>query len=308
VASHLPEAHALGVRLASRLTDPDAFERDLTSGLRRLADVGYAAAQAWIAPGSGPLLGVRWPLLAAVERALAGPLRQASPAVAIYLADRLANAELLEVRLFAHVPLRRSLPDDPERSWQLIRRLARRAGDWVSVDSLAGLMGQGILLEPYRWAELEQLVYSPYVMERRLVGSTLAELPFRVAPAERAGRLSASPALRLVESLIGDDAAEVQKALAWALRSWRRVDAAATADLLRREAARAAAEHDGHRAWVVRDALRGAGTDPGLARDLRALLRGVRRHPGLPSTSRAAAAAALFSGLPDAHRLAEAPL
>ena len=84
------------------------------------------------------------------------------------------------MRLFSHVALRRSLAGDPERSWQVIRRLARRASDWVSVDSLADLTARGILLEPYRWAELEQLVYSPHKWERRLVGSTLAELPFRL--------------------------------------------------------------------------------------------------------------------------------
>ena len=32
--------------------------------------------------------------------------------------------------------------------------------------------------EPYRWAELEQLVYSPSRWERRLVGSTVATIPF----------------------------------------------------------------------------------------------------------------------------------
>ena len=61
-----------------------------------------------------------------------------------------------------------------------MRRLARRAADWISVDELADLFAQGVLLERFRWAELEQLVYSSDKWERRLVGSTLARLPYEV--------------------------------------------------------------------------------------------------------------------------------
>ena len=79
------------------------------------------------------------------------------------------------------MPLRRSLPDDPERSWQLMRRLSRASADWISVDALAGLYAQGILAESFRWAELEQLVYSADRWERRLVGSTVANVAARAA-------------------------------------------------------------------------------------------------------------------------------
>jgi len=288
VAGRRPAAVALGERLAGQVTDPERFEHTLTRGFRGLADPVYAAAQPTIVPGSAPLLGVRWPLVSTVaskvDRALAG----ASPAIAVYLAQRLAQAELLEVRLFSHVPLRRSLAGDPERSWQVIRRLARRASDWVSVDSLAGLTARGILLEPYRWAELEQLVYSPHRWERRLVGSTLAELPFRVASDERAGRLRPTPALALVATLIGEADPDVRKALSWALRSWRTVDPAGVADLLRREADVSVRTLDGNRAWVVRDALTGAGADEALADELRPVLAAARlRTDRRNDTSRA---------------------
>jgi 3-methyladenine DNA glycosylase AlkD len=276
VARHRRGAIALGDRLSGLVTDPDRFERTLTRGLRGLADPVYAAAQPTIAPGAAPLLGVRWPLVSAVAGRVDKALAGTSPAIALYLAERLAQAELLEVRLFSHVPLRRSLTGDPERSWQVIRRLARRAADWVSVDSLAALTTAGILREPYRWAELEQLVYSPHRWERRLVGSTLAELPFRVPMADRVARLGAAPALQLVTTLIGEADPDVRKALSWALRSWRTVDPAGVAALLRREAATAVATHDGNRAWVVRDALTGAGADAALAAELRAVLGTVR--------------------------------
>jgi hypothetical protein len=48
--------------------------------------------------------------------------------------------------------------------------------DWIEVDALAQAWAVGILAEPFRWAELEQLVYSSDAMERRLVGSTLATM------------------------------------------------------------------------------------------------------------------------------------
>ena len=46
----------------------------------------------------------------------------------------------------------------------------------ITVDSLAHPYGKGIAAETYRWAELEQLVYSPSRWERRLIGSTVATM------------------------------------------------------------------------------------------------------------------------------------
>ena len=305
VAARLPAARELGGRLAGLLDDPDSFERELAGGFEALADPAYAAEQARVAPGVRDAIGVRWPLVHAVEAALARPLAAASPAIALYLADRLSRADLPEVRRFAHVPLRRSLPDDPERSWQIIRRLIRSATDWISVDSLADVVAQGILLERYRWAELEQLVYSRHRWERRLVGSTLARLPYALAPGRRSA-LAGTAGLSLIGSLIGDAEPDVQKALAWALRSWYLVDPRGVEEFLAAEARDAAATGDGYRAWVVRDALvalpaerRGAISDA---------LSGLRRRPGAPSSSRAAEIARSFHGLPDAHALAEPPL
>ena len=69
------------------------------------------------------------------------------------------------------------------------------ADDWITVDTLAHPFGKGILAEAYRWAELEQLTVSPSRWERRLVGSTIATMPF-VEPHRRAvSRRSSSTAL-----------------------------------------------------------------------------------------------------------------
>ncbi len=291
VAEHLPEARGLGQALADLIDDPDAFAVTLETGLGRLSDPGYAAEQERVAPGSGAVIGVRWPLWHAAARQLREPLRASSSASALSLAQRLAIAPVREVRLFATVPLERSLTADPERTWQVIRRLGRAASDWISVDSMADLVAWGIILEPVRWAELEQLVYSRDPWERRLVGSTLARMPSQVTATERA-RLDSVRALTLIESLIGDADPNVQKALSWALRGWAGVDEQGVVALLEAEAARAARTADGHRAWVIRDAL--SSLPRGVAERLRARLEGLRRRPGGPSTSQASAVAQGF--------------
>ena len=73
------------------------------------------------------------------------------------------------------------------------------------------------------------------------------------------------------------------------------VDHDATIAFLRREAATAARDDDGHRAWVVRDALEKL--PPEEAAELRTAAVGIRKRPGAPSTSRASATAAAFAGL-----------
>ena len=291
VEERLPEARGLGQQLAELIDDPEGFVGALHEGFERLADKDYAAAQEHVAPGSGAVIGVRWPLVRAVGRQLRGPLLEGSSASAISLAQRLVRSEIREIRLFATVPLEASLADDPERTWQALRRLARAATDWISVDAMADLLARGIIVEPRRWAELEQLVYSTSRWERRLVGSTLARMPFQVPSSERRA-LEGIRGLMLIESLMGDADEQVQKALGWALREWTRVHPQGVAALLGAEATIAVREDDGNRAWVVRDAL---GAQPAnVARALRKQMASVRRRSGAPSTSRASAVAMEF--------------
>lgn len=301
VAERLPEARGLGVALAELIDEPEEFVRVLRDGLSRLADDAYAREQDRVAPRSGAIFGVRAPLLAAVSRQLREPLRDASAASALWLADRLASEDERELVLFSHVALERSLPDDPERSWQLMRQLGRSAADWIRVDTLAGLVAQGVLLERFRWAELEQLVFSSDHWERRLVGSTVARLPFEL-PKDRRAELSGSPGLTLIKSLIGDAEADVQKALSWALRSWLEVDPHGVREVLRSEAAQASRTDDGHRAWVLRDALSAPSLDEALRIEIRQRLVGIRRRPSQPSTS---AAGAVATGFADLNALAD---
>jgi 3-methyladenine DNA glycosylase AlkD len=291
VAELLPEARGLGQALADLIDDPESFVAVLRDGFQRLADPTYAREQERIAPGSGLVFGVRWPLVNAVAGQLRQPLHGSSASSALWLAQRLAAGEEREVQLFSHVALQRSLPDDPERSWQLMRQLARRASDWISVDSLADLVARGILQEPFRWAELEQLVYSRDRWERRLVGSAIARLPHQL-PRSRRTQLGGSPALAIIKSLLGDADDQVQKALSWALREWTQVESEAVATLLREESQLARGTDDGHRAWVLRDAL--SAQPAPVAAEIREMLAGIRRRGDAPSSSTAASLAAGF--------------
>jgi 3-methyladenine DNA glycosylase AlkD len=302
VNERLPEARGLGEALGELIPYPDEFVQALREGLARLGDDAYAAEQERVAPGSGRVFGVRAPLVAAAARQIRPALREASPALALWLAERLATEEEREFVFFSQLALERSLPADPARSWQLMRRLARRASDWIRVDTLAELFAKGILLERVRWAELEQLVYSASRWERRLVGSTIARLPFEL-PRDRRPELRTMPALDAVRQLIGDAEPDVQKALSWALRSWLEVDRLAVRDLIRSEARRAHDSGDGHRAWVLRDALTAPAIEVPFAREVRDLLADVRRRPGQESTSMAADISRSFAGF---ERLSEA--
>ncbi len=305
VAERRDPAEALGTSLAELTNDPDAFAAALRRGLADLADPDYLAGQQRVAPGIGAVHGVRWPLLAAIQRGFRNATRDDRPTTLLFLADRLFHEVELEARWFAFGLLERTLATETERTWQLLRRAAREAGDWITVDSLAHPYAKGIAAEPYRWAELEQLVYSPSRWERRLVGSTIATMTH---VDRRRGRDPdvAVHALPLLGQLIGDAEPDVQKALSWAYRSLTVVDAGATEAALRDETDRAASTADGHRAWVIRDTL--SKLDPATADELRDRLAGIRRHAGAPSTSAAADTIARFGRLPDPRQHPEPPL
>jgi 3-methyladenine DNA glycosylase AlkD len=305
VADHKPAAEALGTSLADSINDPDGFAAALRTGLDGLADPEYREGQQTVAPGLGPTLGIRWPLLAAVTRSFRQETRLDRPTSLLFLADRLFREDYLEARWFAFALLERTLADDPERTWQLLRRGAREAADWITVDDLAHPYGAGIAAEPYRWAELEQLVFSPSRWERRLVPSTIATMTHGNRRTGR-GPEVVERALPLLGQLIGDAEPDVQKALAWAYRSIAQIDRERTTAALREETERAVATDDGHRAWVVRDAL--AKLDPNDADDIKTRLAGIRRRPGAPSTSTASEVAARFGGLPDPVAHPEPPL
>jgi 3-methyladenine DNA glycosylase AlkD len=249
--------------------------------------------------------GVRLPLLTAMRRSFERATRRDSSTTVLLLADRLLAAPTMEPRWFAIGLLDRTLRSEPERTWQVMRRAGRDARDWITVDTLAHPFARGILREPYRWAELEQLVISPSRWERRLVASTIATMPFADRKAGHQPAV-ATHGLEILGTLIGDAEPDVQKALAWAYRSMAGVDLGATTAALSTEAATAVRTHDGLRAWVVRDAAPKLAPVDAVA--LRSQVEGIRRKPGVEPTSRAAELAHRFEGMGLGRRMPEPPL
>jgi 3-methyladenine DNA glycosylase AlkD len=302
VAERREQAEALGSELASHVDDPDAFVFALLAAFRSLGDPDYVAGAQRVAPGLGPVYGVRWPLMSAIARGFRQATRRESPAMLLFIVDRLFHEKHLEPRWFAFGLLERTVVADPERSWQLMRHAAREAADWITVDSLAHAYAKGIAAEPYRWAELEQLVFSPSRWERRLVGSTIATMTHG-GQRRRLGSEVVAHGLDLLGQLIGDDEPDVQKAISWAYRSLAQVELEATTTALRAEAERTVVDRDGHRAWVIRDSL--TKLDPNVASELRERLDGIRRRPGAPSTSSASKVAASFAPFPSANTVSQ---
>jgi 3-methyladenine DNA glycosylase AlkD len=305
LAAKESRATELGAGLVDLVDNPTAFAARLHDAFAELADPEYRAGQAFVAPGIGPTHGVRTPLQVGVRRAFEKASRRVSPSELLLVSDRLLREREREARWFAISTLQRTLPAEPERTWQLLRRAAAEADDWITIDDLAHPYGKGVLAEPYRWAELEQLTVSPSRWERRLVGSTIATIPY---VNRRLGRSPdvAAHALPILATLIGDAEPDVQKALSWAYRSMAIVDLPATTAALEREARIAAAREDGHRAWVIRDSL--AKLEPTDAARLREVIGRVRRRAGTPATSEAAQLASQFAGMGLGRRMPEPPL
>jgi 3-methyladenine DNA glycosylase AlkD len=305
VAAHMSQAVALGERLAGLISDPDAFVEATRAGLAELADPAVIEGIHSVTPGLGTVLGVRLPLLEAAHRQLHRAAKPASTSHLLDVTDRLLREEAADLRWFGMWNLEQLLAADPERAWQLMRRAAGEAAEWISVDTLAHPYGAGILREPRRWLELQLLVDSPSRWERRLVGSTIATLPHVKLAGARDGAV-VTGGLALLEQLIGDNEPDVQKAISWALRNLAALDSGAVVVFLERETATARDTDDGSRAWVIRDSLSKIPTEK--AARLRSQLEGVRRRPGTPSTSRAAAAAAQFASTGAAPRPVNSPL
>jgi 3-methyladenine DNA glycosylase AlkD len=293
VAQRRERAETLGRGLAEHLHDPGAFVEAVDDALRQLADPEYLEGSHGVVPTLGPTYGVRWPLLAAILRGFKAETRRERPSTLLDLAAALLGEPMVEAHWIAFGLLDRTVPAEPERSWQQLRRAAAQAADWATVDALAHPFGRGILAEPYRWAELEQLVFSPSRWERRLVGSTIATIP-HVERGPGREPIVVERGLALLGQLIGDAEPDVRKALSWAYRTLAQIDLPATVEQLRREAAQAAATDDGHRAWVIRDSL--SKLPAPVGEELKHRLGSIRSRRDQPSTSVAAATAAGFLG------------
>src|SRR5439155_635396 len=143
VADRRPRAELVGRQLAEMAGDPEAFVAGLRAGFIDLGDPAYIEGQRRVAPGIGPVLGVRWPLMEAIKRGFREETRRERTTAWLFLVDRLFREPEQEFRWFAFGLLERLVIDDPERSWQLLRRASRDAADgnraWVVRDALPKL-------------------------------------------------------------------------------------------------------------------------------------------------------------------------
>ncbi len=288
IAEHMAKAVALGDHLADLAETPNAFLADIHKGFAQMSDPASADGIRAVAPTIGPVLGVRLPLLEATFKQFRKCIKDVPAAGLFDIADRLLREEDAEFHWFGMWMLERLLAADTERTWQMMRRAARDAGDWISVDTLAHPYALGLLLESKRWSDVQQLVHSSSRWERRLVGATVATLPHikRVGAKDKsvAGRC-----LMLIGQLMGDPEPDVQKALSWALRSLAPIDPAGVVAFATKEAETARTTKDGGRAWVIKDAL--PKLPPEAQSTLRPILAGVRRRASAPSQIQAAASA-----------------
>jgi len=277
VDSHKSEAEVLGDDLAALVSDPIAFVDALAAGFERIADPLVPDGIRSVTPGLGAVIGVRVPLLGAVHGRFARGSRRAPSSLVLACTAKLLDQEMAEIRWFGISNFERLLATDPGPTWQLMRRVAAAAHEWITVDTLAHPYGAGILRDPGRWVELERLIDSPSRWERRLVGSTVATMPFVKSVAGGRDPEARTKGLALVGRLMGDAEPDVQKALSWALRNLAALDCPAVVAFVDAEAETARASGDGNRAWVIRDCL--SKLPASDAARLRAGLQGIRRGP-----------------------------
>ena len=217
-----PQARGRGPRARawpSSSTIPMRSRPPCDAGCERLADPEYLDGQHFVAPGIGTVHGVRRPLIAAVARGFRQATRRDRPTPLLFIADRLFHEPHLEARWFAFGLLERTLAADPERTWQLLRRAAREAGDWITVDDLA---------HPYGIGHRRRAVPLGGARAARLLPVALGAPPRRLddrhddprqPPHRPRARGRRRRPCRCSTQLMGDAEPDVQKALAWAYRS-----------------------------------------------------------------------------------------
>ena len=160
-------------------SDPDAFATAPDAGLRSASPTpSTSRASSASRPARCRRYGVRWPLhggrrprLPRRPRGATAPSRSCSSPTACSARTTSRPAGSPSTSSSGRSPT------EPERTWQLLRRARARGGRLDHRRRRSPIRtARASLAEPYRWAELEQLVFSPSRWERRLVGSTIATM------------------------------------------------------------------------------------------------------------------------------------
>ena len=258
VAERLPDAVALGRATGDVAPDPAAAVEILRRGLAGLADPEYLEGQQRIAPGIGPVLGVRGPLLHAVSRGLRATTRH-DP----------SSADPRPRRPDARASRPSSSTGSPSTSSSAPSSRSRSApGSWSGPRPARPPTGSRWTRSPTWRAAASSpsptggRSWSSSSTRRRAgsAGSSARPSPrSRSSTAPRAARRT-SPATASPSSATSSatPSPTCRRRSPGRCATWRWWTSPATVAFLRTETARAAATADGHRAWVIRDTLRQA--------------------------------------------------
>lgn len=179
---------------------------DTQAAVCALADPSYVAGTVVARRPAKPVLGIRIPVLRAAVRQVLTRHKPSAGAV-LAAADTLWHGAFHEEELAACMLLRLTQTHPPP---DLVRRWARALDNWLSVDELAGCVGEMLMASPSLLEDLVFLASQESAWQRRLY---LASLIKPVSEGLDPGRVP-----HLAE-VIRDGRKPVRTAASWLLRS-----------------------------------------------------------------------------------------
>jgi 3-methyladenine DNA glycosylase AlkD len=190
----------------------------MTAALADRVDPSYEWGMRRTVPSEQPAHAVRVPEVRRLAATWAREHRGLSAEEVTALAQALWDVGWREERLLAINILNRRKAAMESLPWSTIGAWSAAIDNWEHVDNLAGLTGRMLVTRPQLLDDLLRLAESEHVWQRRLAVVTLIEAA-RDDPAWL-------PQLEtLAEQLRGDRGPTMRKALDWARRTVRKVEA-----------------------------------------------------------------------------------
>jgi 3-methyladenine DNA glycosylase AlkD len=190
----------------------------MTAALADRVDPSYEWGMRRTVPSEQPAHAVRVPEVRRLAATWAREHRGLSAEEVTALAQALWDVGWREERLLAINILNRRKAAMESLPWSTIVAWSAAIDNWEHVDNLAGLTGRMLVTRPQLLDDLLRLAESEHVWQRRLAVVTLIEAA-RDDPAWL-------PQLEtLAEQLRGDRGPTMRKALDWARRTVRKVEA-----------------------------------------------------------------------------------
>jgi 3-methyladenine DNA glycosylase AlkD len=156
-------------RMERTVSEGQSMADETHAALRALADPSYVAGTVAARHPGKPVLGIRIPILRSAVRQVLNRYEH-SAVVLLTAADALWNGAFHEEELAACMLLRltRTHP-----SADLVHRWAALLDNWLSVDELAGCIGEMLAVSPSSLADLLFLAESESAWQRRLYLASL---------------------------------------------------------------------------------------------------------------------------------------